>query len=123
MITLVILTTFSMWGREKISITASPHIPELSASAQHGRAIINSQCIECHGVDGTGGSRKGPPLLHPMYREAIFPDHHYKRVLIEGRPQNNWKFGPMPAQPQLSDADMNGIIAFIREVHDETGVE
>lgn len=120
---LIVLTFFTMWGREKISIRASPNIPELSTLAQAGRVIINTQCKECHGVDGTGYSRNGPPLLHPMYRSEIYPDHHFKRVLREGRPQKNWRFGPMPAQPQLSDADMNGIIAFVREVHTATGVE
>ncbi|MBL4748903.1 MAG: cytochrome c [Magnetovibrio sp.] len=123
MLILAVLTTMSMWGREKISIKASPIIPELSAKATHGRELINAQCADCHGVDGTGHSTKGPPLLHPMYREEIFPDFHFKRVLREGRPQNNWRFGPMPAQPQLSDADMVDIIAFVREVHTATGVQ
>jgi len=121
--TLVLLTVGTMWNREKISIKASPIIPELSASAANGRVLINAQCAECHGVDGTGYSKKGPPMLHPRYREEVYPDHHFKRVLIEGRPQKNWRFGPMPAQPQLSDSDMNDIIAFVREVHDATGVE
>jgi len=123
MILLVILTTMTMWGREKISIKASPIIPELSASAAHGRVLLNTQCQECHGVDATGGSRKGPPLLHTMYRQEVFPNHHFKRVLREGRPEKNWNFGPMPAQPQLSAQDMTDIIAFIREVQTATGVE
>jgi len=122
MLLIVVLTTMSMWGREKISIKASPKIPVLSASAQLGRNIINTQCAKCHGVDGTGDSKDGPPLLHPMYREEVYPDHHFKRVLKEGRPQTNWRFGPMPAQPQLSDEDINGVIAYIREVHISTGV-
>jgi len=122
-VTLAAITTASMWGREKISMVVSPTIPELSAQAQQGRNIVNAQCTECHGVDGLGGSRKGPPLLHPMYRFDVYPDYHFKRVLKEGRPEHHWRFGPMPAQPQLSEADANAIIAYVRAVHNANGVE
>lgn len=123
MVTLVVLTITTMWGKEKISLKASPIIPELSASAQHGREVINVRCVECHGVDGTGGSRKGPPFLHPMYRDEIFPDFVFKRSLLEGKREKNWRFGPMPAMPDLSDEDIAGIIAFVREVQTATGVQ
>ena len=120
---IIVLTAGTLWDREKISIKASPKIPELSTAGKLGRVLVNTQCAECHGEDGTGYSRKGPPLLHPMYREEVFPDHHFKRVIREGRRQRAWQFGPMPAQPQLSDEDINNILAFVREVHNETGVE
>lgn len=121
--TLAIITVISMWGKEKIAMVVSPTIPELGALEQQGRDIVNAQCIECHGVDGTGGTRKGPPLLHPMYRFDIYPDYHFKRVMKEGRPEHHWRFGPMPAQPQLSDAQTTSIIAYVRAVHDANGVE
>lgn len=123
MLILVVLTTMTMWGKEKISIKASPVIPELSAAAQHGREVINAKCAECHGVDGTGGSRKGPPILHPMYRDEIFPDFQFKRSVREGKREKNWRFGPMPAMPDLSDEDIDGVIAFVREVQTATGVQ
>ena len=123
MVTLIILTITTMWGDEKISIKASPTIPELSASALHGREIINTQCAECHGVDGTGGSRKGPPILHSMYRDEIFPDFVFKRSVLEGKREKNWRFGPMPAMPDLSDEDVDGVIAFVREVQRATGMK
>lgn len=123
MVTLIVLTITTMWGDEKISIKATPIIPELSASAQHGRTIINAQCAECHGIDGTGGSRKGPPILHSMYRAEIFPDFVLKRSILEGKREKNWRFGPMPAMPELSEADVNGVIAFVREVQTATGIQ
>lgn len=123
MVTLIVLTITTMWGDEKISIKASPVIPQLSASAEHGRTIINTQCAECHGVDGTGGSRKGPPILHSMYRAEIFPNFVFKRSVLEGKREKNWRFGPMPAMPELSEADVNGVIAFVREVQTATGIE
>lgn len=123
MVTLVILTTLTMWGREKVSIKASPVIPELSEQAQHGRQYLNTHCAECHGVDGTGGSKKGPPILHPMYRRAVYPDHHFKKMVREGKREKNWRFGPMPAYPEIADKDIDAVIRFVREVQDATNVE
>jgi len=111
------------WSRQKISMTATPTIPELSPLAQKGRTLINAQCKECHGVDGTGGTRKGPPLLHPTYRAAVYPDAEFKKALKEGARERIWRFGPMPAQPQLSDTDVNAIISFVRSVQIASGVK
>lgn len=123
MVILIIATITTMWGDEKISIKASPTIPELSVSAQLGRTIINARCADCHGVDMTGGSRKGPPILHSMYREEIFPDFVFKRSVLEGKREKNWRFGPMPAQEGLSDEEVDGIIAFVRELQNATGMK
>lgn len=120
---LVVLTTFTMWGKEKISIKASPKIPVLSAQAQHGRDVINAKCSECHGVDGTGGSRKGPPILHSQYRREIFPDYQFKRAMFEGKREKNWRFGAMSPVEGLSEADADAVIAFVREIQDFNGVE
>lgn len=123
MVILVVLTAITLLGKEKVSIKASPRIPELSELAQHGRKVINARCAECHGVDGTGGSKKGPPMLHPMYREAVYPDYHFKRVVREGKAEKNWRFGPMPAIPDISDDDLDAVVAFVREVQKATNVE
>lgn len=122
LVVLVGLTTRSMWGEEKISLKASPTIPELSQAAQHGRVVINEKCQECHGVDGTGGTRTGPPILHSMYREEVFPDFQFKRSVLEGKREKNWRFGPMPPVKGLSDTDLTDIIAFVREVQKASGI-
>ena len=121
--TIIVASTIMLMGNEKISIKATPTIPELTPLAQHGRVVISEKCADCHGVDGTGGSRNGPPMLHPMYRDEIFPDFVFKRSVREGKREKNWRFGPMPAMPDLSDKDIDGVIAFVREVHTATGVK
>ncbi len=124
MLLIVIAATIpTLWGKEKISIKASPTIPELSPLAQHGRTVINARCAECHGVDGTGGSRKGPPILHSMYREEVFPDFVFKRSVLEGKREKNWRFGPMPPNEGMSERDVDGVIAFVREVQTATGIQ
>lgn len=120
---LVALTIMTMWGRERVSIKANPVIPDLSEKAQLGRELMNAKCADCHGVDGTGGSKKGPPLLHAMYREEVFPAHQFKRSILEGKREKNWRFGPMPAMPELGDDNVDAIIAFVREVQAANGVK
>ncbi len=121
--TLVVLTTISMWGREKISIKATVVVPELSAGQQSGRALFAQKCQDCHGVDGSGGSRKGPPLVHPMYRSNLYPDYVFKKVLREGKREKNWRFGAMPAIEAISDQQVDDITAFVRAVQNASGID
>lgn len=123
MLVLVVLTVISMWGKEKVSIKATPKIPMLTEQAKNGRVVMNAKCAECHGVDGTGGSRKGPPIMHAMYRDEVFPDFQFKRSVLEGKREKNWRFGAMPAMPEMSESDVDDIIAFVREVQFANNVE
>jgi len=123
MLTLVALTTYSMWGREKISIKASVTIPTLDAAGQRGREVFAQSCQECHGVDGAGGTRTGPPLIHPMYRENLYPDYVLKKVIREGKREKNWRFGPMEAVKDLNDQQVDDVALFVRAVQNASGID
>jgi len=123
MLTLVALTTYSMWGKEKISIKATVTIPELSASARLGRDVFAKACAECHGIDGAGGTRTGPPLVHPMYRQNLYPDHLFKKVVRDGKREKNWRFGPMEPVKGLTAQQIDDVTAFVREVQNASGVD
>ena len=123
-VVLVAATIPTLWGKEKISLKATPKFPaQLSAEAQHGRDVINEKCADCHGVDGTGGSRKGPPILHSMYRREIFPDILFRQAMVHGKREKNWRFGPMEPVAGITEDDIVGVIAFVRELQDATGIE
>jgi mono/diheme cytochrome c family protein len=122
-LSLVALTTYAMWGQEKISIKATVTIPPLTASAQHGRAIFATACQDCHGVDGAGGSRKGQPLIHPMYRENQFPDFVFKKSIRDGKREKNWRFGPMPALDTLTEQQIDEVTEFVRAVQNASGID
>ncbi len=120
---LVVLTTISMWGREKISVKVNVTVPELSVAEQRGRHVFARACEECHGVDGAGGVRTGPPLIHPMYRENLYPDHVFKKVIRDGKREKNWRFGPMPKVENITDQDIDDVTAFVRAAQIASGID
>ena len=122
-VTLVTLTTISMWGNEKISIKASVTIPPLSEAGLRGRAVFAKSCQECHGVDGAGGTRTGPPLIHPMYRENLYPNFVLKNVIRDGKREKNWRFGPMEALKDLDEQQVDDVTVFIRAAQVASGID
>ena len=121
--TLVVLTTITMWGKEKISIKATVTIPELSEAGLRGREVFARTCQECHGVDGAGGVRTGPPLMHPMYRENLYPDFVFKKVIREGKREKNWRFGPMKPVENITPEQIDDVTAFVREAQIASGID
>ncbi|MEG3617133.1 cytochrome c [Magnetovibrio sp. PR-2] len=123
MAVLVVLTTYSMWGKEKISIKANVVVPELTPLQQAGRADFAKLCQDCHGADGSGGSRKGQPLIHPMYRENVFPDYVFKKALRDGKREKNWRFGEMPPTKGITEPQIDNIVSFVRAVQNASGID
>lgn len=123
MFTLIGLTTYSMWGKEKISIKATVTIPELSESGLRGREVFAAKCAECHGADGSGGSRKGPPLIHPMYRANVYPDFVFKQVIRDGKREKNWRFGEMPAVENITAQQIDDVTTFVRAAQLASGID
>lgn len=95
--------------------------PAFSVLATEGEAVFQNTCAACHGADLTGGEQ-GPPLLHPFYK----PDHHGDGAIVRavqiGSRQHHWGFGNMPPQPHITDAEIVGLIAYIREMQQANGI-
>ncbi len=96
-------------------------IPEFSALAVKGRTAFEANCAQCHGADAIGTSR-GPTLVHDIYNPGHHGDNAFYRAAKMGAPQHHWSFGDMPPQPQVSEAEMTGIIRFIRELQVANGI-
>jgi mono/diheme cytochrome c family protein len=93
-----------------------PHtIPRGAAAgdpARRGFAIFRSGCISCHAVNGEGG-RVGPELNVPRsiveYRDA-------QQIKDYVRDPASFRYTTMPAHPHLSDADLDGLVAYFRHM-------
>lgn len=95
-------------------------LPKLSATA--GKAAFDSNCAQCHGVNATGGTGKGPPLVHPIYNPGHHSDEAFYRAAHRGVQSHHWNFGDMPPQPKVSDAELAEIVAYVREIQVANGI-
>ena len=94
---------------------AEVRVPELSPMAQAGQAAFNVNCVLCHGPNASG-TGLGPPLVHRIYEPGHHGDFSIRSAVRNGVPSHHWPFGDMPAIPGVSDADVENIICYLREL-------
>ncbi len=96
-------------------------LPPTPAEHRVGEEAFNRHCASCHGPHGSG-TDKGPPLVHRVYEPGHHSDQAFFLATRQGVAAHHWRFGNMPAQPQVSEADVAAIVAYVRWVQRETGV-
>jgi len=103
---------------------ASPplRIPELSAEALAGKAPFDRYCGRCHGENGAG-TTVGPPLVHRTYRPALHGDVAFELAVRRGVRAHHWRFGDMPPQRTVSQAEVVQITRYVRELQRANGIE
>jgi mono/diheme cytochrome c family protein len=97
-------------------------VPQLSPTAQAGRAAFETNCASCHGP-AAGGTDQGPPLVHRIYEPGHHADVAFVLATRRGVPQHHWDFGSMPPQPQVGERSLQQIIAYVRELQRANGIE
>ncbi|HVM20104.1 MAG TPA: cytochrome c [Egibacteraceae bacterium] len=87
-----------------------------------GQQAFERNCMGCHGAQGRG-SDVGPPLVHEVYEPGHHDDESFRRAVREGVVPHHWDFGPMPAFPGVPDEDIEAIIAYVRHLQRDAGIE
>lgn len=99
-------------------------LPEsMSAQAQMGKAGFEQVCAACHGVNAVGSVGKGPPLVHIVYEPGHHGDFAFHRAVEQGVRAHHWPFGDMPPQKGLTKADVDAIVAYVRELQVANGID
>ena len=101
--------------------TSAPSGPELSNSALMGKEVFDANCALCHGADvmGTG---TGPPLIDRIYEPGHHSDVSIRSAVRNGVPQHHWWFGNMPPVAGVSEAAVENLICYIRELQLANGI-
>ena len=93
--------------------------PMAAQNVQRGKALFQQTCAMCHGAEATGGI--GPNLTEsPLLREPNMLYGVAAAVIHDGRVEKG-----MPAFPQLTQANISDIIAFLDariEIIDRSGL-
>jgi mono/diheme cytochrome c family protein len=96
-------------------------LPPTPAEHRAGEQLYDRNCAPCHG-DNARGTDKGPPLAHRVYEPGHHSDQAFFLAARNGVAAHHWRFGNMPAQPQVSQAQVAAIVAYVRWVQREAGV-
>lgn len=99
-----------------------PPAPAPSSAQQGGAALFVAKCGMCHGADGLG-TDKGPPLVNKIYEPGHHDDNAFRRAVREGAQAHHWSFGDMPPVPDVSDTELNQIIAYVRGLQVAAGIQ
>lgn len=87
-----------------------------------GQELFLSNCAACHGAEGQG-TDSGPPLVHEIYEPSHHGDASFLAAVQRGVEPHHWDFGPMPAIPGLEIDEVAHIVAYVRQLQREAGIE
>ncbi|MRU15414.1 cytochrome c [Roseovarius sp. A21] len=103
---------------------ADVRVPDgLSQQAQMGERAFNGVCADCHGKKAAGRQGMGPPLVHKIYEPSHHGDMAFHLAVKNGVRAHHWPFGNMPSQSGLTKGDVSAIVAYVRELQRENGIE
>lgn len=94
----------------------------LSEAAKMGEKGFNAVCAACHGANAAG-TEAGPPLVHKIYEPSHHGDYAFEMAVANGVRAHHWRFGDMPPQPAMTKADLQNVIAYVREMQWANGID
>ena len=129
---------FIWWqtSRDTTQVTATPpesgiaegdpmvtvKVPELTGLARQGERVFNARCAVCHGRNAAGQQGVAPPLVHLIYRPAHHADGAFVIAAQQGVIAHHWTFGNMPPVENVTRGELKAIVAYIRALQKENGI-
>lgn len=96
--------------------------PTALAPDADGATVYAARCASCHG-DDLRGTDEGPSQLSIVYEPGHHGDSSYRAAIRNGVHEHHWSFGPMPPVEDITDEQIEEVIAFIRSEQQRLGFE
>jgi cytochrome c5 len=87
-----------------------------------GKSAFESACATCHGP-AAGGGLTGPPLVHTFYKPNRHADVAFHLAIQRGVRAHHWRFGDMPPVTGVDKESADEVVAYVRWLQREMGVE
>tara|TARA_R100000455_G_scaffold18312_1_gene9004 strand:- start:86 stop:514 length:429 start_codon:yes stop_codon:yes gene_type:complete len=114
-------------SEQRDSLAGAPIVEVTEAAltplAEDGQAVFDTKCAYCHGLNAAGRDGVGPPLVHLMYAPGATDDARLALSIRKGVKADKWPFGDMPAEPDLAEEEIRGLVAYIREMQKANGIQ
>ncbi|TCD14860.1 c-type cytochrome [Oricola cellulosilytica] len=101
----------------------SVSVPVLAGVAKEGEALFAANCASCHGVNAAGQEGIAPPLVHIIYEPNHHSDAAFHLAVQQGVRAHHWRFGNMRPVDGVSEDDVEMIVAYVRALQRENGIE
>lgn len=98
-------------------------VPQLTPAEVAGQDVFANACAACHGHYGMGVEGAGPPLIHLIYEPSHHGDQAFVRAVRNGVQAHHWGFGDMPPIRNVTDREVEQIVAYIRALQRANGIE
>ena len=106
-------------GEPLVAVNVPANFTELE---QSGLTAFTAKCADCHGVNSAGRAGIAPPLVHKIYEPSHHGDIAFELAARNGVRAHHWPFGDMPAVEGLTSADIGAIVAYVRVIQRENGI-
>nr|WP_317626786.1 cytochrome c [Rhodoalgimonas zhirmunskyi] len=117
------MTSTFMAGVADGAAIVTPRLPAtLSEAAQSGKQVFDAKCAVCHGTDAAGKKGNGPPLVHKIYEPSHHGDYAVQLAVVQGVRAHHWPFGDMAPVPGVTTAQVEQIVAYLREMQRANGI-
>ncbi|SEO20338.1 Cytochrome c [Pseudorhodobacter antarcticus] len=87
-----------------------------------GKRGFDAVCAACHGTNAQGRDGVAPPLVHRIYEPGHHGDMAFVLAAKNGVAAHHWPFGNMPAVEGVTDSDVLNIVAYVRALQRENGI-
>ena len=101
-----------------VSPSACKPVPEVFVA---GESLYNVYFARCHGPSAAGTER-GPSLLSIIYAPTHHSDASFLLAVNQGVPARHWRFGDMPAMPEVRQEEVADIILYVRWLQEQAGI-
>ena len=116
------LAYYGFFSPKKQHVGVDVRVPELSAAAVTGKVAFDANCAKCHGKNAAG-TDKGPPLVHKLYTPGHHSDRAFFKASQRGARRHHWPYGNMKPLPNVTDAQLTGIVKYVRELQVANGIK
>ena len=93
-----------------------------SEQEQMGQRAFDAACASCHGTNAKGRQGIAPPLVHKIYEPSHHGDAAFVLAAQNGVRAHHWRFGDMPPVQGVTRAEVLDIIAYVRALQRENGI-